>query len=58
MCASGTLATIAAVNLGRASWLTVVGLCIIATILLAVSGYTGYSIVTGFVGASAAVNLL
>jgi hypothetical protein len=38
--------------------LTVVGLCIIATILLALSGYTGYSIVTGFVGASAAVNLL
>jgi len=46
------------VNLGRASWLTVVGLCAIATLLLAISGYTGYSIVVAFVGASAAVNLL
>lgn len=56
--ASATWATIAAVNLGRASWLTVVGLCAIATLLLAISGYTGYSIVVAFVGASAAVNLL
>ena len=46
------------VNLGRASWLTVVGACAIAVVLLALSGYTGYSIVVGFVGASAAVNLL
>jgi hypothetical protein len=36
----------------------VVGICILATILLAVSGYTGYSIVVAFVGASAAVNVL
>jgi hypothetical protein len=46
------------VDLGRASWLTVVGICILATVLLAISGYTGYSIVVAFVGASAAVNLL
>ena len=45
-------------NLGRASWLAVVAICAIAVVLLALSGYTGYSIVVAFVGASAAVNLL
>jgi hypothetical protein len=43
------------VSLAQGSWLTVV--CVIAAILLAVGGYTGYSIVVGAVGLSAAVNL-
>jgi hypothetical protein len=54
---SGTSATIAAVSLERASWLTVVGICAIGAVLLAVDGYSGYAIVSGAVGLSAAVNL-
>jgi hypothetical protein len=46
------------VSLARASWLTVVIICAIAVVLLAIGGYTGYSIVVGAVGLSAAVNLL
>ena len=52
------LVKIAAVSLARWSWVVVVVICALAVILLAVSGYTGYSIVVGAVGASAAVNLL
>jgi hypothetical protein len=37
--------------------MTVVGLCAVAAVLLAVNGYTGYSITVGAVGAAAAVNL-
>jgi len=44
--------------LTRASWLTVVGVCLIAAILFAISGYTGYTITVIAVGAAAAVNLL
>ena len=44
-------------SLERASWLTVVGLCVIASILLVLQGYSGYSIVVAAVGAAAAVNL-
>jgi hypothetical protein len=40
------------------SWWTVVAICAIGAILLALNGYTGYSIVAGAVGLSAAVNLL
>ena len=29
-------------SLARASWLTIVGICAIATILLAINGYSGY----------------
>jgi hypothetical protein len=36
----------------------VVGLCAITCLLLALNGYSGYSIVAGAVGLSAAVNLL
>jgi hypothetical protein len=36
----------------------IVGLCLAAVLLLAINGYTGYSIVAGAVGLSAAVNLL
>jgi hypothetical protein len=42
----------------RASWITVCAICVVAVILLAIEGYTGYSFVVGAVGLSAAVNLL
>ena len=45
-------------TLQQGSWLTVVVICAIAVVLLAVGGYTGYSIVVGAVGLAAAVNLL
>jgi hypothetical protein len=45
-------------SLQRASWLTVVGICLLAAILLVIGGYSGYSIVVGAVGLSAAINLL
>jgi hypothetical protein len=45
-------------SLPRASWLAVVAICTLAVVLLAINGYTGYSIVVGAVGLSAAVNLL
>jgi hypothetical protein len=45
------------VSLERASWLTVVGACVIAALILAIDGYVGYPIVIAAVGASAAVNL-
>jgi hypothetical protein len=45
-------------SLQRASWLTVVVICLIAVILLGIGGYTGYSITVGAVGIAAAVNLL
>jgi hypothetical protein len=46
------------VPVSRAAWLLVVGVCAIAVLLLAINGYTGYAIVVGAVGASAAVNLI
>jgi hypothetical protein len=45
------------VTLKQSSWLTVVIICGIAVVLLAIGGYTGYSIVVGAVGLAAAVNL-
>jgi hypothetical protein len=44
-------------NVARASWITVVAACVIAVVLLAINGYTGYSITVGMVGVAAAVNL-
>ena len=41
----------------RLSWWTVIGVCAIAVVVLALDGYTGYSIVVGAVGLSAAVNV-
>jgi len=41
----------------RVPWLVTVGICAIAAILLALNGYTGYSITVGAVGIAAAVNL-
>jgi hypothetical protein len=46
------------VTLEQGSWLTVVAICLIAVALLAIGGYTGYSIVVAAVGMAAAVNLL
>jgi hypothetical protein len=45
------------VTLEQGSWLTVVVVCLIAVVLLAIAGYTGYSIVVGAVGIAAAINL-
>lgn len=45
-------------NVDRASWWAVVGVCILGVILLAFNGYTGYSVTTGAVGLAAAVNLI
>lgn len=47
-----------AMDLGRASWWAVVVICVVAVILLAINGYTGYSVTTGAVGLAAAVNLI
>jgi hypothetical protein len=45
------------VSLERASWLTVVVVCAVAAVVLALNGYVGYPIVIAAVGLSAAVNL-
>ncbi|HEY1355567.1 MAG TPA: hypothetical protein VGF09_04560 [Solirubrobacterales bacterium] len=45
-------------SLARVSWITVVVVCAISAILLAVSGYNGYAITVAAVGIAAAVNLL
>jgi hypothetical protein len=45
------------VPLSRIAWLTTVGLCIVAAVLVLVSGYYGYFFVLLAVAASAAVNL-
>ena len=42
----------------RAAWLTIIAVCAIAVILLAIDGYAGYAITLGAVGLAAAVNLL
>jgi hypothetical protein len=45
-------------TLARASWITVIAVCVIAAILFAISGYTGYTYTLIAVGLAAAVNLL
>jgi len=45
-------------GLARASWITVVSVCALAAILLAISDYTGYAVTVAAVGLAAAVNLL
>ena len=45
-------------TLSRAAWITVTCICAIASLLLLVNGYDGYSAVLAFVGLAAAVNLL
>lgn len=44
-------------DLPRASWATVVVACLIAAILFALNGYTGYALTVIAVGLAAAVNL-
>ena len=44
--------------LSRISWLVTVAICLIASLLLLLNGYYGYSGVFLAVGAAAAVNLL
>lgn len=46
------------VPLPRISWMVTVGLCLIAALLLLISGYSGYAAVLVAIGAAAAVNLL
>lgn len=50
-------ANIVAMDLARMSWISVICICLIAAILFAVNGYTGYAITVAAVGAAAAVNL-
>jgi hypothetical protein len=45
-------------SLSRAAWITVTAICVIASLLLLINGYDGYSAVLLFVGLAAAVNLL
>lgn len=44
-------------NVPRASWISVVVACVIAALLFALNGYTGYAITVLAVGLAAAVNL-
>ena len=46
-----------AVDLARIWWLVAVGACLIAVLILALQGYSGYAAVTFAVAVSAAVNL-
>ncbi len=45
------------VPLSRISWIVTVGICLVASLLLLLNGYQGYSGVLLAVGAAAAVNL-
>lgn len=45
------------VPLPRISWMVTVGVCLIAALLLLISGYSGYAAVLVAIGAAAAVNL-
>ena len=44
-------------DLARGSWITIVVICLVAALLVAVNGYTGYAITLVAVGLAAAVNL-
>lgn len=48
----------APVPLNRIAWIVTVVACLLAAVLLLVSGYQGYAAVFTAVGASAAINLL
>jgi hypothetical protein len=45
-------------SLARVSWLTVVAICVFASIGLFVTGYAGYGVTVIAVGLAAGVNLL
>ena len=44
-------------QLARISWLVTVGICLLVTLVLLLSGYQGYAAVAGAVGIAAAINL-
>lgn len=44
-------------DLSRIAWLTTVGACLVASVLLLFSGYQGYAAVVFTVAAAAAINL-
>lgn len=44
-------------DLARTSWISVVVICLIAALLLALNGYTGYALTLIAVGLAAGVNL-
>lgn len=46
------------VQLARISWIAAVAICLVAAVLLLVSGYSGYAAVLVAVGAAAAVNVV
>ena len=45
-------------QLSRLAWLVTVGLCLITSLILLLSGYDGYAGVTLAVAVAAAINLL
>lgn len=45
-------------KLSRIAWLVTVGICLIAALILLLSGYDGYAAVSVAVAAAAAINLL
>ncbi len=53
----GVRHTSPAMPLSRAAWLVTVAVCVIASLLLLLSGYLGYAGVLLAVGLSAAINL-
>ncbi len=44
-------------TLSRIAWLVTVGTCLVGAVLLFVSGYQGYGVLSIFVGAAAAINV-
>lgn len=44
-------------SLGRAAWIVTVLICVVASVVLIVSGYQGYAALVFAVGLSAAINL-
>ena len=47
----------AGVELNRVAWIVTVVICVVAAVLLLLSGYQGYAAVLVAIGASAAINL-
>jgi len=45
------------VSASKVPWIATVAVCAVAAIVLALNGYTGYSLTVGAVGLAAAVNL-
>jgi hypothetical protein len=47
----------AGVELNRVAWIVTVVICVVAAVLLLLSGYQGYAAVLVAIGVSAAINL-